>query len=126
MIVERGVAAGDGFQPIVKIEDDLRQGQFISEHDAGGADIFKTLLPPAFFFHQFQNAAYVFLVGDDGGHDDRLFRLGDFADGRPARGIIDFRHLAFGLGDAEADARSGGDEAQPEFAFQALLDDLHV
>ena len=126
MIVERGVAARDGFETVVKIEHDFSQGQLIRKHDAGGAYIFEALLAAAFFFHQFQNAADIFFVGDDGGHYDRLFGLGDLADRRPAGGIVNLHCLAISLGDAEADSGSGGYEVQAEFALQTLLDDLHV
>src|SRR6266849_882366 len=34
VIIERGVAARNGFQPVVKIEDDFVERQFVGEHDA--------------------------------------------------------------------------------------------
>ena len=52
--------------------------------------------------------------------------LCDFAGIGPARRIVDFDHLAVGLGDLVAHAGGGGDEVEIEFALEALLDDLHV
>ena len=126
MIVERSIAAGDGFQAVVKIENNFRQGQLIGEHDAGSAYVFEALLAAAFFFHQLENTAYVFLVGEDGGHDDRFFGLGNLTDARPTRGIINFDYLAICLGNAKADTGSRGDKVQSKFALQALLNDFHM
>ena len=126
MVVERGVAAGDGFQAVVKIEDDFVQRQFVVQHDAGGADVFESFLLAALLFDQLENSADIFFVGEDGGEDDRLFDLGDFAGIEPARRIVDFDHLAVGLRDLVAHAGSGGDQFEIEFALQALLNDFHV
>src|SRR5581483_2978680 len=126
VIVERGVSAGNGFQAVVEIENDFVERQFVLQHDARGAAVFEAFLLHALFFHQGENSADIFFVGQDGGEDDRLFHFGDFILRRPARGIVNFDDFAVGLVDLVADAGSGGDEIEIEFALQSLLNDLHV
>ena len=96
------------------------------QHDARGTDVFKSFLFAALFFHQLQNAADIFFVGQDGGENHRLFDFGDLTGRRPARRIIDFDHLAIGLVNLVAHAGRGRDQLQIELALQSLLDNFHV
>ena len=75
MIIERSVALRDRFQPVVKIEHDLVQRQFVDEHHAVGRDVFKLFLHAAFFVEQRQDAAEKFVVRQDRRLDERLFDL---------------------------------------------------
>src|SRR5262249_10919938 len=78
------------------------------------------------FLHEFENAANILFVGEDGGSDDRLFDSGDLALRWPARRIVDVHDLAVSLDHVVTYARRGGDQLQTEFALHSLLDDLHV
>src|SRR6185437_836263 len=77
MIIERGIAARDALQAVVKIKDDFVERQFVGEHNARGRQIFELLLHAALFLAQLQNAADGFLRRDDHRREDRLF---DFLD----------------------------------------------
>ncbi len=126
MIVEGSVAARNGFEAVVEIEDDLVERQFVVEHDAGGADVLESFLLAALFFDQRENAADIFFVGENGGEDDGLLDFGDLAGIEPARRVVDFDHGAVGFVDLVADAGSGGDEVEIELALQAFLNDFHM
>src|SRR5579863_6013589 len=126
VVIERSVAARDRFEPVVEVENNFVQRQFVVQHDARGADIFECLLLAALFFDQRENSADVFFVGKNGGKNHRLFDFGNLAGIKPARGIVDLDHLAIGLGDLVTHAGSGGDEIETKFALQTLLDDFHV
>src|SRR5580700_1640259 len=126
MVIERSVAAGDGFKAVVEVEHDFVERQLVMQHDAGGADIFESLLLAAFVLDQLQDSADVFFVGEDGCENHRLFNFGDFAGVGPARRIIDFDHFAVSLVDLVAHAGSGGDEFERELALEALLNDFHM
>ena len=126
MIVERSVAARDGLEAVVEVEDDFVQRQLVVQHDARGTDVLESLLLAALFFDQLENSADVFFVGENRGEDDGLFDLGDLAGIGPARRVVDFDHACRRFGDLVAHAGSGGDEVEIEFALQALLDDFHV
>src|ERR1035441_7743405 len=126
MVIEGSVATRNGFEAVVKVEDDLVQGQFVVQHHARGTDVLKSFLLAAFFFDQLENSADVFFVGENRGQDNRLFDFRDFAGIEPARRIVDFDHLAIGLRDLVAHAGCGGDQVEIEFALQTFLDDLHV
>ena len=65
VIVERGVAARDRLQAVVEIEHDFVQRQLVGEHHARRADVFEVLLLAALVFHQLQDAADIFFVGED-------------------------------------------------------------
>src|SRR6185437_1646695 len=72
-IIERSIAARDGFQAVIEIEDDLIERKLVGKQNTGGADIFKILLASALVLDQLENAADVLFVGQDLGDDDRLF-----------------------------------------------------
>src|SRR5262249_2279029 len=117
VIVERRVATRDGFQTIVKVQNDFVQRQFVLQHYTGGADVFETFLLAALLFHQFQNVADKFFGGKDSGKDDGLLDLGYFALVGPLGRIVDFDQLAVGLGDLVTHAGGGGNEVEVVLAF---------
>jgi hypothetical protein len=92
VVVERGVAARDGLEAVVEVEDDFVERQLVGEHDARLGDVLEVLLLAALVFDQLEDAADVLFVGEDLGDDDRLFDLLDLAGVGPARGIVDFDH----------------------------------
>src|SRR5271168_2658363 len=126
LIVKRSIAARDGLEPIVEIENDFVQRQFIREHDARGGYIFKVELAAALLFDELEDSADVFLVGKNLGGNDRLLNIFDVGGIWPARRIVDFDRAAIGHGDEITHARRSGDEVELIFALQALLNDFHV
>ena len=126
VVVERGVAARDGLQPVVEIEHDLVERQLVDEHHALLGDVLELLLHAALLLEQRQDAAEVLVVREDRRLDDRLFDLRD-ADGvGHLRGRVDLDHLAVGRRHAVAHAGRGRDEVEVELALEPLLHDLHV
>ena len=125
-VVERGVAARDGLQAVVEVEDDLVQRQLVGEHDAGLGDVLEVLLAAALVFDELEDAADVLFVGEDLGDDDGLFDLLDLGGVGPARGIVDLDDAAVGQGDLVAHAGSGGDEVEVVLALEPLLNDLEM
>src|SRR6185312_13894768 len=108
------------------IEDDLVQGQFVGEHDAGGCQVLEVDLFAAFFLHQLEDASHVLLVGDDFGGDDRFANGGDVGRLGPARRVVHFDSAAIGELNLVAHAGCSGDQVKLVLAFQPLLNDLHV
>ncbi len=66
------------------------------------------------------------VVGQDRRFDERLFDLRDSARVGHFRRRIDLGNFAVGRRHAIAHAGRGGDQIEIEFAFEPLLDDLHV
>ena len=126
MIIERRVAAGDRFEPVIKVENDLVERKLVGEQDAGRGYILEVDLAAALFLDEFEDAANVFLVGENFGHDDRLANRLDIGGLGPARGIIDLDNAAVGQRDVVAHPRSGGDQIQFVLALQPLLNNLHM
>src|SRR6266436_5269784 len=126
MVVEGGVAAGDGFEAIVKIENDFVQRQFVGEHDASRRKIFEVFLDAALVLTELQNAADGIIAGDDHGLDDGLFDHFDVAGIGEFCGAVHFDGRAADARDAITHAGRCGDEIEAEFAFEALLHDFHV
>ncbi len=117
---------GDHLQLAEKVEDDLIEGQEIAEQDALGADVLHLFLlaPPA--FQKRQDGADVAVGGQDDGFQERLFDALDLGRRGELGGRPDFTDLPRLRGHPVADGRSRRQEGQPEFALQALLDDLAV
>ena len=72
MVVERSVAARCGLQPIVEVEDNLVQWEFVGQQDAVRAEVLELLLLAAFFLQQLQDLAERVLKGNHRGFNDRL------------------------------------------------------
>ncbi len=52
LVVERGIAAGDGFEAVVEVEDDLVERQLIGEQDARRRGVLEVDLLAALLFHE--------------------------------------------------------------------------
>ena len=126
MVVDRGIAPGDGLEAVIEIEHDLVERNLVGEHDTVAGGVFEPLLHAALLLEQFQNPAQVVVRGDHGHQKHRLLDLLDRRLGWPAAGVIDFHHLAIGLGHTVAHAGRGGDQAYIKLPLQALLHDLQV
>ena len=126
MVIERSVSARNAFQAVVEIENDFVERHFVSEHYARGREIFEILLHAALFFAELENGSDGIVRRNDHGGQNRFFDAGDLRGRRKFRGIVDFDDLFRRSRDAVANAGSGGDEVDAEFAFEALLSDFHV
>src|ERR1051326_4919564 len=93
MIVQRSVAARDGFEAIIKVQDDLVERQFVSEHHAVGGDILKLFLDATLLFKQWQDAAEIFIRTENRRQDDRLFDPGDASGVWHLRGRINLNRF---------------------------------
>src|ERR1700751_2357294 len=79
MVIERSVATRNGFEAIVKIENDFVERQFVGEHDAGRKKILEIFLDAALVLAKLQDSADGIVAGDDHGLDDGLFDHFDVA-----------------------------------------------
>ena len=126
VVIERGISARDALQPVVKIEHDFVERQFVRQHDARRREVFEFLLHAAFFLAQLQHAAHRILRRDDHRGQDGLLDSLNRSGRRKFRGVVDFQDVARGRRDAILHARRGGDEVDIEFALEPLLNNLHV
>ena len=126
MIVERSVAARNAFQPVVKIENDFVERQFVGEHDARGREIFEILLHATLFGAELEDRPDGIVGSDNHGGENRLLNAGDLRGWRKFCGTVDFDDFFRGGGDAVANAGRSSNEIDAEFAFESLLSDFHV
>src|SRR5208337_4500907 len=124
--IERGIATRDGLQPVVKIQDDFVKRKLVSEQHALWGDVFEAFLHAPLLFQQLQDAAQIFILGEDLRPDNGFFNLLNVTRRRKLGGRVHFQNLTRLSGDAVADAWGSGDQVEIEFALQALLDDFHV
>ena len=89
-------------------------------------DVFETLLHAPLLLQQFQDAAQVFILGEDSRQNNGFFNLLNVTRRRKLGGRVHLQDLTRLGGDAVADAWGGGDQVEIEFALQALLHDFHV
>ena len=126
VIVDRSVAPRHRLEPVVEIEHDLVEGHLVGEHHAIRSGVLETLLHPALFLEEFQNAAEVVVLRDHRDGEDRFLDARDSGLGRPAGRVIDLLDRPVSLVDAVADSGRCRDQVQVELALQALLHDLQV
>src|ERR1700756_414029 len=116
MFVERRVAAGNTFQPVVKIENDFVEWQLVSEHHASGREVFEIFLGSALVLTKLEDSADGIVVGDDHGLDDGLFNLLNIARIWKFGRAIDLDGFAADAGNAVAHARGRRNEIKPKLA----------
>ena len=75
---------------------------------------------------ELEEAAQIFIGGEDGGLDPGLFDVVDIDLVGEVDWVVEFDDLAVGLVDFVDDGWRGRDEVEVEFAEQAFLDDFHV
>ena len=126
LIVHAAVAAGDAFELIVEVHEDLIQRERAGEHHAVSVQRLRVLQDAALFRHQLHDVADA-LIGDqdEGPHH----RLADFQDGSRVRHVgrvINFKFLPVGQADLIDHAGVGGDNVHVILPAQTLHDDLHV
>src|SRR5262249_6692864 len=100
VVVKRRIAARDGLQAIIEIQNDFVQRHLVSEQHTTGRDVFKALLDAAFFLDQFQDWANEFIRAQYERRDYGLFDLRDDLRLREFRRIVDFFDRAAGPRDA--------------------------
>src|SRR3989442_6374985 len=125
VVVERGVALGDGLELVVEVHHDLGEGKVELDVAALAEVLQRLVLAPLVL------GELVDLAHELGGHEHRaahvrLLDALDLVHGGQLRGVLHLDGLALGGDDPEAHAGSGDDEGEVELALEALLDDLEV
>ena len=125
LVVKAGIAAADGFQPVVEIEHHLVQRQLIDHHGAV-ASIGKVVLPAAPVLAKLEHGAEIFVGHQDGRLDPGLFDALDLHHIGHVGRVVQLDHLPVRHVDVVDHARRGGDKVDIEFAFEAFADDFEV
>src|SRR5262249_23567931 len=113
-------------QPVVKIEHDFVERQFVSQHYARRRKIFKVFLRAALVLTKLQNSADGLIVGNDHRFDDWFLDFFDVAWRRKFCGAVHFDFFAANARDSVTDAWRRRDEVESKFTFEPLLHDFHV
>src|SRR6266404_5518134 len=125
-VVERRIAAGDGLELVVEVENDLGQREFPGELDARRIDVVHALVYAAPLLTQLHDGADVL----GGCHDPRLdVRLLDVVDRRAVRHqarILHQLHGAVRPVDVVLHVRHRADQIEVELPLESLPHDLHV
>src|ERR1700722_1905965 len=126
LVIQRRVAAAHRFQPIVKVEDDLGQRQFVVQDDALLAEEAQVALEAAAILAQLHHGAEVLLGHVDRCEDEGLLDRLDSVFVGQMRGIVNRRQRAGNRADLVGDGRRGDDQVDAESALEPLLRNLHV
>ena len=125
-VVERRITAGTAFEGVEKVIDDFIEREIVVKLHASRVEIFHVVEHAAAILAKIHQTAHVVGGGDDACFHHRLVCRVDQVGRGVVRGIVDAdKFAAFEL-DFVDHARSGGDEIEVEFAFEALFDDLHM
>ena len=124
-VVEARIAAADGFEAVVEVEDDLVERQAVDGHGAV-ADVCQVGLLAAAFVAEREHGAEIVVGHHDGGADPGLLDGGDGGALGHVGGVVELLDGAVGAGDAVDDRGCGGDQVEVELPAQALLDDFKV
>ena len=125
LVLEGGIAAGGGLQPVEEVEHHLGQRQFIARLHLA-AHIVELDLHPALLDAQVDDPAQVVLGDQDVGLDDGLADLADLGRLRQVGRVVHHDDGAVVAQDLVDDRGGRGDQVEVVLALQALLDDLHV
>ena len=126
LVVEGTVAARDGFDLVVEVDEDLVERQDSRDHDAPGVDGVGALHDAALVHHDLHDVADILVRDHNKTFHDGFANLLDDAHVGEISGVVDHEGLAIGLDHLVDDARIGGDDIHVIFTTQALDDDLHV
>src|SRR5271156_4624677 len=110
LVIERRVAAAHRFQPIVKVEDDFGQRQFVVQDDALLAEEAQVALDAAAILAQLHHGAEILLGHMDGGEDEGFLDCLDRVLVGQQRWIVDRRQLARDGTHLVGDGRRGDDQ----------------
>ena len=125
LVVEGGVALGDGLQPVVEVEDHLVERQVVDDHGAG-AGVGEVELDAAAVLAELEDVAEVVVGDEDRRLDPRLLDVVDAHRVGHVGGVVQLEQRAVGLVDVVDHRGRGGDEVEVELALEALADDLEV
>src|SRR5713226_2623983 len=125
-IVERGVAARDGLELVIEVEDDVGERELPRELDARRIDVVHALVYATPLLPELHDRADVFCRRDDPRLHVRLLDADHRGAVRHQAGILDHVHRAVGLMDVVFHVRHGADQVEVELALESLAHDLHV
>ena len=126
LVVHRRIAVRDGLQGVVKVDQDLIQGEHAVQHHALRVDRLRPLHHSATVHHNAHHVADHLRGRDDARLEDRLGnRLKNGRIGH-LQGIVEVLLLAALELQLVDDARARRDDVETELAAEALLHDLHV
>ena len=125
-IVETRIALRSRFQFVEEVVYDFIERQAVFEPHALGVDIFHIAEHAAAVLTQFHDGADI--VGRDEyfRFDHGFFHILDVRRRRQVRGILHKKYFPVRLMHFITHGRRGGDDFKIKFAFDALLNDLHV
>src|SRR6266567_1625717 len=126
LVVERGVAAGDGLQLVVEVENDLGQREFPAELDARRVDVVHALVHAAPLLAQLHDGADVLGGRDDPRLDVRFLDVVHRRAVRHQARILDQLHGAVRPVDVVLHVGHGADQIEVELPLEPLPHDLHV
>ena len=126
LVVEGTIAAGDGFDLVVEVDQDLVERQDRGDHDAPGIDRVGALHDATLLHHDLHDVADVFVRDHDKAFHDRFADLLDDTHVGKVGGVVDHEEIPIGLDHLVDDARIGRDDIHVVLTTQALDDDLHV
>ena len=125
VVVEGGVALGDGLEPVVEVDDDLAQREVeLDVHPL--ADVLERLVLAALVLGELVDLAHELGGHQDGPPDVGLLDALDLVHRRQLGGVLHLDGLALGRHHSEPHAGGGDDQRQVELALEPLLHDLEV
>src|SRR5215470_5585606 len=125
VVVERGVALGDGLEPVVEVHHDLRERE-VELDVATLAHVLERLVLAALLLGELVHLAHELRGHENGAAHIGLFDALDLVGGRELGGVLHLDGLALRAHHPEAHGGRGHDEGEIELALQALLHDLEM
>src|SRR5438552_1205780 len=126
LVIERRVAAGDGLQLVVEVEDDLPQRELPAELDAGRVYVVHPPVHAAPLLAELHDRADVLCRGQDPRLDVRLLDVVHFGAVRHQARVFDRLHRAVSAMNVVFHVRDRADQVEVELPFEPLAHDLHV
>src|SRR5437899_2883148 len=126
LVIERRVAAGDGLQLVVEVEDDLPQRELPAELDAGWVYEVHPPVHAAPLLAELHDRADVLCRGQDPRLDVRLLDVVHFGAVRHQARVFDRLHRAASSMNVVSHVRDRADQVEVELPFEPLAHDLHV
>src|SRR5215472_4654136 len=125
VVVEGGVALGDGLQPIVEVDHDFGEGK-VELDVAALAHVLERLVLSALLLGELVDLAHELRGHENGAAYVGLLDALDLVGGWQLRGILHLGGLPLRAHHPEAHRRRGDDEGEVELALQPLLHDFQV
>src|SRR5215510_10585341 len=125
VVVEGGVALGDGLQSVVEVDHDLGEGK-VELDVAALAHVLERLVLTALLLGELVDLAHELRGHEDGAAHVGLLDALDLVGGRQLRGILHLGGFPLRAHHPEAHGGRGDDEGEIELALQPLLHDFQV